>query len=303
MIEVADKVASYSISVRNEACEFICDSARMCMQELAGFVQGCICMTMAGDTLTIKIAKRGPAARDRFLSNLRMYFDENGIEGNLCAETQLQFDGVLAELLHTELGQLPQQREDDMCRALLRGMFIGSGTISAPENQHYFDVSSVEKNPLVHIQRFLEGYQIRANIIRRRNRFVLYVKSGDAIADLLKLMGTPRAALYYEEALCASVASNLSNRAYNCYSANVNKFIVRKLHMQELILSVDPSGKLGWAPVDLRDTARALMDDDNEVFSLTELGSRMNPPIGKSGAAHRIDRLEKMLEEIVTRYK
>ena len=306
MANPKNKEITFSIKVRQEACEFICDSGRMCMQELAGFVYGCICMTedMEHQELAIKVNKRGDVAKDRVLSNLRSYFDENGIAGNIdSAQSILRFQGVLAELLYTELTQLPQQREDDMCRALLRGLFIGGGTISSPENQHYFDVSSPEKSPLVLVQKFLENYDIRSNIIQRKNRFVLYVKSGDSIADLLKLMGSPRAAMYYEEVLCASIASNLSNRAYNCYSANVNKFITRKLRLQELILEVDPSGKLGWAPEDIRAVVGALMDQENEVFSLTELGSRMNPPIGKSGAAHRVDRLEKLLEEIIARYK
>ena len=306
MADAKNKEASFSVKVRDEACEFICDSGIMYVQELAGFVYGCICMNadLEKQELSLKIGKRGQVAKERVLSNLQVYFDENGIACDLDQTASiLNFEGVLAELLYTELIQLPQQREDDMCRALLRGLFIGGGTISSPDNQHYFDVSSPEKAPIVLVQKFLDNYDIKSNIIQRKNRFVLYVKSGDSIADILKLMGTTRAAMYYEEVLCTSIASNLSNRAYNCYSANVNKFITRKLRVQELILEVDPSGKLGWAPEEIRSIAETIMDEQNGVFSLTELGSRMNPPIGKSGAAHRLDRLERLLEEIIARYK
>lgn len=303
MANPRDNIETFSRGVRDEACEFICDSGSMCIQEVAGFVAGCICMDREPERLTIKIHKRGQAAADRIRANLREYFAENGIEQELDAHAEvLEFRDVLSELLYTELTQLPQQRDDDMCRAFLRGVFIGSGTVSAPENQHYFDVSSPDRAPLAAIHSFLDSYQIKSSIIKRKNRHVLYVKSGDNIADILKLMGTPRAAMYYEEALIASLASNISNRAYNCYSANVNKFIVRKLRIREMILAVDPTGKLGWATEELKSVAEALMDDDNEVLSLTELGGRMNPPIGKSGAAHRIDRLEAMLREIQEKY-
>lgn len=303
MANPGNSTETFSRRVRDEACEFICDSGNMCIRELAGFVAGCICMDREPDRLTIRINKRGQAAADRIRADLRMYFGENGIEQVLAPDANvLEFRDVLSELLYTELTQLPQQKDDDMCRAFLRGMFVGSGTVSTPENQHYFDVSSPDRGPLTALQNFLNKYQIRSNIIKRRNRWVLYVKNGDGIADILKLMGTTRAAMYYEEALIASTASNLSNRTYNCYSANVNKFIVRKLRIREMILAVDPTGKLGWASEDMKTAAEALMDDDNEVLSLTELGGRMNPPIGKSGAAHRLNRLEAMLREIQTKY-
>ncbi len=295
-----DGKESFSVRVRREACGFISDSGMACVCEASGFFAGCRCAEDDGVELILRPAKRGREAAERIADDIKSFLSEIGADDDgdyYEADGRIFLRGELASTMRQALRMLPDRGDEELSRAFFRGLFIGGGTVSDPKNQRYLDVSSPEKEPLLLVRRLLEDYGIGASVTRRSSRWVLYIKKGDSIADVLKMIGATGSAMYYEDALCEATASNMSNRTYNCYSANVKKFITRKLQLREMIRAVDPECRLDWAPRDMKETAAALLDDDREVLSLTELGGRMSPPIGKSGASHRLAKLEQVLSE------
>lgn len=177
-------------------------------------------------------------------------------------------------------------------RAFLRGAFLGSGSISAPEKNYHMEFVSNRLMHLQDIQSMLKEYGIEGRIIERKGSQVLYLKEGEQIVDLLNIMGAHSALLAMENIRILKQMRNDINRIVNCETANLSKTVQASMKQVEMIRYIDQRiGIEQLSPV-LRSIAAARLKYPEA--SLKELGEQLDPPIGKSGVNHRFRKLEQI---------
>ena len=130
---------------------------------------------------------------------------------------------------------------------------------------------------------------IPARISRRRNTYIVYLKSGDAIADFLAFTGAHTSALHFEDARLYKSIRNDTNRATNAEIANQRKTINAFLEFQEAVEFIREADAFGRLSPALREIIRVrIMHPD---ASLKALGEMLDPPLSKSAVAHRVQRI------------
>ena len=88
---------------------------------------------------------------------------------------------------------------------------------------------------------------------------------------------------------------NSANRQSNCDSANISKMVRAAAKQVEDIHLIQRAGAFADLPQTLRDTALARLEYPD--VSIQELGSCLDPPVGKSGVNHRLHKLAAIAEE------
>ena len=78
-------------------------------------------------------------------------------------------------------------------------------------------------------------------------------------------------------------------REVNCDAGNTRRQAEAAVSRIELITKVMNSGLASKLSPELREAAKAQME--HPEASLAELGQMMDPPIGKSGMRHRLDKI------------
>ena len=128
-----------------------------------------------------------------------------------------------------------------------------------------------------------------AKIIDRKNHFVVYLKEGSQIVDLLNVMEAHNALMEFENVRILKEVRNSVNRKVNCETANINKTVsaaVKQIEDIEFLASVVGLENL---PQSLEEMARVRVEYPDAA--LKELGDLLTPPVGKSGVNHRLRKL------------
>ena len=141
-----------------------------------------------------------------------------------------------------------------------------------------------------------EKFEIVAKTVRRKKYFVVYLKDGEEIVNLLNVMGAHVSLMEFENQRILKEISNSVNRRVNCETANIAKTVsAAAKQVEDIILIRDTSG-FGGLPQNLREMAQVRIDYPDA--SLNELGSYLEPPVGKSGVNHRLRRLSEIAEKL-----
>ena len=140
------------------------------------------------------------------------------------------------------------------------------------------------------------GFEIEAKIVRRKKYFVVYLKEGAGIVDLLNVTGAHISLMQLESLRVEKEVRNSINRKVNCEAANITKTVYAASKQIEDILFLQKNYGLSNLPDNLRQMAEVRLEHPDN--SLQELGKYLNPPVGKSGVNHRLRKLSDMAEKI-----
>ena len=199
--------------------------------------------------------------------------------------------GVLAQDGGLELGLKAKLVEKHCCSAAyLRGAFIGNGFIAAPEGSAHFEISFVLEEIAQDVAELFHEKGIPAKVMKRRNNFIVYLKSGDAITEFLAYTGAHKCALEYEEQRVIKSVRNDANRKTNAEIANMQKAVDASARTRECILKLQEAGALSRLSPALREIAYLRLQYPSASFA--ELGELAHPPLSKSAVSHRVHRLE-----------
>ena len=136
---------------------------------------------------------------------------------------------------------------------------------------------------------------------KRKNRFLLYIKDSTEIEDFFAVIGANRLAFDLMNSKIVHEVRGDANRQMNCDMANIKKSLSAANKYIEVIEDMEKDGLLIRLPSDLRETARLRIE--NTQCSLADLGLLHNPPITKSGAKHRLDKILDLYNEIKAKEK
>ncbi|HOO13287.1 MAG TPA: DNA-binding protein WhiA, partial [Bacillota bacterium] len=146
------------------------------------------------------------------------------------------------------------------------------------------------------LKELINGFGLNSKIVERKGSFVVYVKEGEQIVDLLNIMGAYSALLKFENTRIYKDMRNNVNRIVNCETANLTKIINASVKQIENIEYIRDTVGLGSLPPNLREIAELRLNYPDA--SLKELGQMLTPPLGKSGINHRLRRIEELAEGI-----
>ena len=76
-----------------------------------------------------------------------------------------------------------------------------------------------------HLQELIRSFQIDAKIVLRKKSYVVYVKEGAQIVDILAVMEANVALMNLENIRILKEMRNSVNRKVNCETANINKTV------------------------------------------------------------------------------
>jgi DNA-binding protein WhiA len=146
------------------------------------------------------------------------------------------------------------------------------------------------------ISRALNRCEIKAKLTVRKKQTVVYLKEGERISTLLRLMGAHRALLAFEDARVKKEMNSVINRQVNCDEYNAALTVDAARRQVEDILYIKDRAGLYTIPEPLRQIAKLRLD--NEEATLAELGSMLTPALGKSGVNNRLRRLSAIADQL-----
>ena len=132
-------------------------------------------------------------------------------------------------------------------------------------------------------------------ILEKENSTSIYSKDGEEISKFLAFIGANNAVLKFEEIRVYRDMRNNVNRIVNCETANLSKTVTAALKQIDAINVIKASGKFNALSESLKEIAELRIKYPEA--SLTELGEKTNPKIGRSGVNHRLKAIMKLAEE------
>ena len=196
---------------------------------------------------------------------------------------------------YVETGSLILQRECCM-RAYLRGAFLAGGSLVNPEKAYQLEVACTTEKNAGKLLELLKSLHLGGKSIKRKNRYIVYIKDGDKISDFLGATGGMKSVMEFENIRILKDIRNSINREVNCDTANINKVVNAAAKQIDDIKLIDESRGLDSLPEQLREVALVRMMHPH--LSLAELGEKLATPIGKSGVSHRLAKINAIAEEI-----
>jgi len=195
-------------------------------------------------------------------------------------------DGIYENLIKTKC-----------CRkSYLRGLFLGTGTMSNPEKGYQFEIVCDTEMLATDVKRLLNGFiDIHSKIAARKGQYVVYVKAAGQILDLLAIMGAHSHYFAFEDIRMKKDLMNRANRIQNCDNANIDKTVMASEKQIVDIRTATQDGGLSSLPPKLREIA--ILRLDNPEASMSELGAMLDPPLKKAGVNNRFARIGEIAKE------
>ena len=181
---------------------------------------------------------------------------------------------------------------DILEKAIVRGSFLGSGSINNPEKIYHLEVIYSSEQNVDYVINILRKYDINA----KKHKSTLYLKDGEEISKFLAFIGANSAVLKFEEVRVIRDMRNNVNRLVNCETANLNKTINAALKQIEDIKFIKKMKKFNELPDNVKEVANLRLEYPE--ISLVELGKMLSTPVGKSGVNYRLKVISNLAEEL-----
>jgi len=181
-------------------------------------------------------------------------------------------------------------------RAFIRGAFLAAGSISAPEKFYHFEIVCPTEPKAEQLKNIIATFDIEAKIVPRKKYYVVYIKEGSQIVDILNVMEAPVSLMELENIRIVKEMRGSVNRQVNCETANINKTVSAAVKQIEDIRFIQSVTGLSGLPESLQEMARIRLE--RPEATLKELGEALEPPVGKSGVNHRLRKLSLAAEEL-----
>ena len=200
-----------------------------------------------------------------------------------------------ADITETVNGILLQQT---CCRrAYIRGAFLAGGSISDPNKSYHFEIVCHTLEQAQQLKELMEFFETEPKIVERKERMVVYLKEGSQIVDLLNVMEAYVSLMNLENVRILKEMRNSVNRKVNCETANINKTVNAAVKQMEDIKRIRDTIGFDNIPEPLAEIAQARLDYPEAT--LKELGTYLDPPVGKSGVNHRLRKLAAIAENLI----
>lgn len=192
-------------------------------------------------------------------------------------------------------------RNDTTISGYLAGAFLASGSVNSPSTSNYhLEISLNSDNYAKWMSHLFARYKnsnIEPKIAKRRDKYILYFKKSDQIANFLIMIGAVGGCMEFENVRVDRDFSNNENRLLNLDTANMTKIYETAQRQIEEIKVVD--SKLGIKNI-ANEKLRLLCEIrlDNESASLSEIASLFSEQMGKMITKSNINHLFRSLHQL-----
>lgn len=191
--------------------------------------------------------------------------------------------------------------DEDLVRAYLRGLFLACGSINDPKTSRYHLEFLVNCEIYAKfIKKLLNQFRLNSKIIKRENKYMVYIKEAEKISDFLRIIKTMNAVLYYEDIRIYRDHKNMTNRLNNCEQANVDKIIETSQIQIKNIEYLKENDVYDLLDDKVKEVASyRLKYPEVSLLELSEIISmETQKTITKSGVHHRMKKIEDLVEKI-----
>lgn len=175
-------------------------------------------------------------------------------------------------------------------RAFIKGTFLAVGSVAKPEKNYHLEFIMPNEEFCNDFRKILAAYELNPKVVMRKENHIIYIKDGEGIVGLLRLIGANNAILNLENVRILKQVRNDVNRAVNCETANLQKTLDASYRQVESIRFIERHAGFDRLSPQLREIAELRME--NPEATLQELSDMLSIPIGKSGVNHRLRKLE-----------
>ena len=180
-------------------------------------------------------------------------------------------------------------------KALVRGSFLGAGSLIDPSKHYHLEVLFLEKNNAEFIMNICRKYDIDFKMIEARKKYQIYLKDAENISKFLALIESNKGVLAFEYTRLTKEIKNNVNRLVNCETANLNKVVNAAVNQINDIKLIQRLKKFDELSEELKEIAMLRLE--NPDMSLKDLGQLLEKPLGKSGVNHRFQKIHDIAEE------
>lgn len=191
--------------------------------------------------------------------------------------------------------------KDCCARRYLAGAFLASGSINAPTTPNYhLEISSHDEELSEHHLSLMNRFSLEAKMIKRRNRYVVYIKAADKIADFLRLVQAYNNTMLFEDERIQRDFRNSLTRLDNCEVANEVKTIkAGSAQMDAIYLLIEHNRYSHLEERLLRVADLRLNHPESSLNELLEIyESEFGETLSKSGLQHRFKKIMELASKL-----
>lgn len=186
--------------------------------------------------------------------------------------------------------------EEEVRNAIVKGAFLGAGSVNDPNKQYHLEITFGELNNAEYILNLCKQFGVFLKIMEVKERIVLYIKEAEEISKFLALIGSNKGVLAFEDVRITKEVKNNVNRLVNCETANLNRIVNASVDQINDIKLLKNLNKFEELPDYLKQVAYLRLE--NPDASLKALGEMLEKPLGKSGVNHRLQKIHEIAEEL-----
>lgn len=227
----------------------------------------------------------------------------------------LSVTGEESESILKEIGVLKEEGEDlvvnlnfydflggkDCClRSFIRGLFISSGSLTTPyesqnvNTRYHLEMTFSHPQTSMDTAEILRKNGVNTKILKRKEKYVIYIKSAEEIKNFLAFIGANVSVLSLTDMIINGEIANISNRRANCDVANVTRQLEAVEKHIACIDKIEKTMGLKSLKPDLYETAITRKEYPSDTLS--ELADRLG--VTKSCLNHRLRKIVSVAESI-----
>ncbi len=192
-------------------------------------------------------------------------------------------------------------KKDCCLRAYLAGAFMAIGSCNAPNKSNYhLELATTKEAYAKFINNLMHKYHLPSKVVKRRNKYVVYLKAADKIADFLRCVGAHESLMNFENIRIERDFMNSITRLDNCELANEMKSIKAAKGQLEDIQVIETLGDINVIDEKLKIIIK--LRKEYPEYSLVELSKEYEiitgSEISKSGLRHRLNKINDLANKL-----
>ena len=186
--------------------------------------------------------------------------------------------------------------------AFLRGLFLATGSVSNPQTSGYHMEMSVDtKEEASLIVGLLKQFNVVSKILKRKTKYMIYVKQAEMISDTLKMFGAINCMFFFEDIRIYRDHKNMVNRLNNCEIANQEKTTITGLKQLDDIDYLKKNDLMGLLDDRIQEVIEYRIKYPETSYQ--ELAQIVSMESGKSISKSGINHYFRKIKELVNRHK
>ena len=200
-------------------------------------------------------------------------------------------------------GKIPKDiaYNDETIAGYIAGTFLASGSVNSPKTTNYhLEVSVNGENYARWLQKLFGKYKkldIEPKIIKRRDKFVLYIKKSEQISNFLIVVGAPVTCMEFEDERVERDYYSSANRVANFDEANMTRASLNGKRQAKEVKFIDDV--LGIH--NLHNPKKELLcylRMENKEASMIELAEMLSEELGTSITKSNVNHMFRSLHDL-----